>query len=75
MEPTVIGIIIGFAMLFSTVTATDSAGTSDAAIAIAGGLSFLVIIMSFVGGLLGWILIMKKKILQCTNCGAKVSAS
>lgn len=29
----------------------------------------------FVGGLLGWILIMKKKVLQCTHCQAVVAAS
>jgi hypothetical protein len=32
-------------------------------------------IASFVGGLLGWLLVMKKRVLQCSTCGATVSAS
>ena len=43
--------------------------------AIAGGVSIFIIICSLVGGLLGWLLIMKKKVLQCTNCNAIVAAS
>jgi hypothetical protein len=42
---------------------------------VAGGLSVIVMVMSFVGGLLGWLLIMRKRILQCTRCGAVVPAS
>lgn len=42
---------------------------------IAGGLSIGLIIASFVGGLLGWLLIMKKWVLQCTACSATVAAS
>ncbi len=43
--------------------------------AFSGGLSIFLFISSFVGGLFGWILIMKKKILQCNNCSAVVQAS
>jgi hypothetical protein len=32
-------------------------------------------VASFVGGLLGWLLVMKKRVLQCSACGATVSAS
>lgn len=32
-------------------------------------------IASFVGGLLGWLLVMKKRVLQCSVCGAVVNAS
>ena len=32
-------------------------------------------IASFVGGLLGWLLVMRKRILQCDVCGAIVNAS
>jgi len=32
-------------------------------------------IMCFVGGLLGWLLVMRKRILQCDICGAVVNAS
>lgn len=32
-------------------------------------------IASFVGGLLGWLLVMRKRVLQCDVCGAVVNAS
>ncbi|HMO51779.1 MAG TPA: hypothetical protein PKE26_17265 [Kiritimatiellia bacterium] len=53
------------------------AGTvgTGAGAAIAGGFSIFVIFSSFIGGLLGWLLTMKKKVLQCGNCGAVVNAS
>jgi hypothetical protein len=40
-----------------------------------GGFSVIIIIGSFVGGLLGWLLIMRKTVLQCFRCGAVVTAS
>lgn len=42
---------------------------------IGGGLAIFWLIGSFVGGLLGWLLVMKKQVLQCNACGATVSAS
>lgn len=40
------------------------------------GLSSLVFgIASFVGGLFGWLLVMRKRVLQCQLCGAVVNAS
>ena len=47
----------------------------DAATVIAGGLSLVIIIASFVFGLLGWLLVMQKRVLQCTRCGSVVPAS
>ena len=41
----------------------------------AGGLSACFGISCLVGGLLGWLLVMKKKVLQCKNCGAVIAAS
>ena len=38
-------------------------------------LGIIGIVFSFVGGLLGWILIMKKTVLKCGSCGAVVAAS
>jgi hypothetical protein len=41
-----------------------------------GSVSALALgIACFVGGLLGWLLVMKKRVLQCDVCGAVVSAS
>ena len=42
---------------------------------IGGGLSIFLIIACFVGGLLGWLLIMRKRVLQCNKCSAVVAAS
>jgi hypothetical protein len=39
------------------------------------GVTVIVGICFFVSGLLGWLLVMKKKILQCSICGATISAS
>lgn len=42
---------------------------------LAGGFFIVLIVMFFVGGLIGWLLVMRKKVLQCTDCGAVVAAS
>jgi hypothetical protein len=42
---------------------------------VAGGSFIFVIVMSLVGGLLGWLLVMRKRVLKCTCCGAVVPAS
>ncbi len=53
------------------------AGAAGAGIgtAIGGGAAVLFGVCSFVGGLLGWMLIMRKRVLQCATCGAVVNAS
>jgi hypothetical protein len=54
-----------------------AAGTvgAGAGAALAGGASLLFGVFSLVGGLLGWLLVMKKSVLQCNGCGAVVAAS
>jgi len=39
------------------------------------GFSIFIIIASIVGGLIGWLLTMKKTILKCKACGAVINAS
>ena len=34
-----------------------------------------LIVGSFVGGIFGWLLVMKKRVLQCSICGAVINAS
>jgi hypothetical protein len=48
---------------------------SGMAVVALGGFSIIVIVASFVGGLLGWLLIMRKRMLECERCGAVVPAS
>jgi DNA-directed RNA polymerase subunit RPC12/RpoP len=43
--------------------------------AVLGGFSIFVIVVSFVGGLIGWLLVMRKRVLECARCGAVVPAS
>lgn len=49
-------------------------GTGAGAV-IFGGFGLFVIIASFVGGLLGWLLVMKKGVLQCNRCKVVVATS
>lgn len=55
----------------------SAAGTIGvgAAAAVGAGVALFFIAVSFVGGLLGWLLVMKKKVLQCMSCEATVAAS
>ena len=39
------------------------------------GMAGLIALLSFVGGLIGWILTMRKRVLQCSSCKAVVTAS
>jgi hypothetical protein len=42
---------------------------------VGGWMSLAIAVPSFIGGLLGWLLIMRKRILMCSACGATVTAS
>jgi hypothetical protein len=48
---------------------------AGAGVVLVGGMAVFIFVASLVGGLLGWLLVMKKKILQCMSCGAVVAAS
>jgi hypothetical protein len=50
------------------------AGTAIGGATVMGG-SICFGTASFIGGLLGWLLVMRKKVLQCDRCGAVVAAS
>jgi hypothetical protein len=58
-----------------SLVSAGKAKVGPGAFVVAGGLCLFVIVMSFIGGLLGWLLIMRKRVLQCTRCGAVVPAS
>lgn len=54
---------------------TAGAVGAGAGVAIVGGMAIFIGISSLVGGLIGWLLIMKKKVLACDSCGAVIAAS
>jgi hypothetical protein len=56
----------------SSVTAVQTA--AGAATVIGGGIGIFLAVIFFIGGLLGWLLVMKK-VLHCTNYSAVVPAS
>jgi hypothetical protein len=58
--PSAIGIIFGIIML--------EAGAAFGG-AIADSTSLFIGSVSLVGGLIGWLLLMKKKVFKCSNCG------
>lgn len=75
--PSVIGILLSVLMFFGVIatsgSATDTA--SQAGIGLAAGVVIFFGVASFAGGLIGWLLVMKKRVLQCSTCGATVNAS
>lgn len=75
--PSIFGMITSLVMLFAAGQAgsTTSVTADTARTAVVGGVAVFFLISSFVVGLLGWLLVMKKKVLQCSNCGAIVAAS
>jgi hypothetical protein len=54
--------------------ATDDVGQNIARF-IGSGFAIALGIGSFVGGLLGWLLVMRKRVLKCDVCGAVINAS
>jgi hypothetical protein len=43
------------------------------AVALAGGSAVCIGLCSLIGGLLGWLLVMRKSILRCNSCGASIA--
>src|ERR1700735_2664083 len=74
--PSVLGIAFSVLMFVLVIAANPhSNGSSDAASIIGGGIFVVTGVFSFLGGLVGWLLVMKKNVLQCSNCMAVVNAS
>jgi hypothetical protein len=75
--PSVLGILFNLFLLLSFMfvplgnAGEDTAGVRD----VGSGLAIFFAILCFVGGLFGWILVMRKRVLQCSWCGAVISAS
>jgi hypothetical protein len=76
--PSSIGMLSSVVVLLDViaVTLTDSRVPNRALLGLIGSSwAFAIFIVSFVSGLLGWLLVMKKRVLQCDLCGAVVNAS
>lgn len=69
-DPTMRAEVAELARTHEVARSASSFATGVGAVAGTGTL-----VMSFVGGLLGWLLVMKKRLLQCSHCGATVAAS
>ena len=72
--PSILGVLIS-AMTFFQLSSVSSQANASAGAGLAGGFSIFIGLAFFVSGLLGWLLIMKKQILQCNVCGAVVNAA
>ncbi len=83
LVPSILG-MVGCAILLIITVLAGAAGAAGVAhgsalvIAFAGIGSLVILyvaVVCFVGGLLGWLLVMRKYVLQCDNCGAVVNAA
>jgi hypothetical protein len=70
LAPSVLFIIVCVLSIFRIGELSNSEGS-----AMFSGILIFFALAAFVGGLLGWLLIMKKKVLCCTHCSAVVPAS
>ena len=70
LVPSVLFIIICVMSIFRIASLSNSDSSE-----MASGILVFFALAAFVGGLLGWLLIMKKKVLICTHCSAVVPAS
>ncbi len=82
--PSAIGMLLSiFGLVFYLIgagsvvsqSATTEKGLAVLATTIGSGFFLFLLVVSFVGGVFGWLLVMKKKVLQCSHCGAVVAAS
>jgi hypothetical protein len=72
--PSVLGVVISF-ITFLVVSSAASQSNAVAVAGLAGGFSIFMGLAFLVSGLLGWLLVMKKQILQCNVCSAVVNAA
>jgi hypothetical protein len=76
--PSLIGMVIATVVLITAGgigASSNDARAGTAIFAIGGGIASVVGISSFVGGLIGWLLVMRRWVLQCSFCGALINVS
>ncbi len=71
--PSFIGMLFGLLMMFVSLTpsavAADDKARHGFGVLMVGFSAIIIVLPSFVLGLLGWLLLMKKKIYKCQRCG------
>jgi len=78
LVPSVIGMCLALmAEMFLLFASTNTQSREGAGIIALLGTGFtgFAFVVSLIGGLLGWLLVMKKHVLQCSTCGATIAAS
>jgi hypothetical protein len=75
--PSVLGMLFSAMILLQTIEHSGNTQDPGELFGSVFGVGFAITfgVASFVGGLFGWLLVMKKQVLQCSDCGAVVSAS
>jgi len=78
--PTVIGMAAGGFVFIGSFLPVEPAvagseGLPQEVALAAGGAGLMLFFASLVGGLLGWLLVMKKWVLRCTSCRATIAAN
>jgi hypothetical protein len=75
--PSVLGVVLSFISLISLVFLSAGQGPTHPSreSGMIGGAPIIFGVIAFVGGLLGWLLVMKKRVLECNACRATVNAS
>jgi predicted phage tail protein len=70
-------LILVVAAATAPISASHTGAAADKAVAGGMGVCFLSCmgVSFFISGPLGWLLVMKKRVLQCSNCGGLVAAS
>ena len=69
--PSFLGVLLSSFFLIAAIFSASATNVDTGTVtAIFGGVSIFILISSIVGGLLGWLLVMKKRVLQCSFCGA-----
>ncbi len=63
------------AIFFGLVFINAVSDPRDEGTGFAATFALAIAVTAFVGGLLGWLLVMKKSVLKCSVCGAVVNAA
>jgi hypothetical protein len=75
LVPSLFGIAFSILMFVLMIASAGRTQAPDGAAILGSGIFVVTGLIAFVGGLVGWLLVMKKNVLQCSNCQAVVNAA